>query len=178
MSVISGNVSLTITALNSSGQNLLPANSTAVQNQNRNYPPQQNFPVTGTTLRSVAGLPIPQAGLAIPLPFDGVSLLYVHNTGVGNVNVTWTPSGGASASIIGLTPGAEFNLALPAAGGISALSLASTGTISITSANLPNNGTMNWPWLARPGFQSDNSSEPILCRFPRCSSFRKRRLHR
>jgi len=143
MSVISGNVSLTITALNSSGQNLLPANSTAVQNQNRNYPPQQNFPVTGTTLRSVAGLPIPQAGLAIALPFDGVSLLYVHNTGVGNVNVTWTPSGGASASIIGLTPGAEFNLALPAAGGISALNLASTGTISITSANLPNNGTMN-----------------------------------
>src|SRR5271163_632718 len=86
MSVITGNVSLTITALNSSSQNLLPANSPAVQAQNRNYPPQQNFPVTGTTLRSVAGLPIPQAGLAIALPYDGVSLLYV-----------------------GLTPGAEFN---------------------------------------------------------------------
>jgi hypothetical protein len=130
---ITGNLSLTITAQNSAKQSLLPITNPS-SSVSSNYPPQQNFAVSGTELLTSYGLPVAPGGTSISLPEDGVSLLYVHNLGGGNVNVVWTPVGGGSETIIGLPSGAELNFVLPSgAGGISALSLASTQTVALVS---------------------------------------------
>jgi hypothetical protein len=91
------------------------------------------------TNTNLAGAPINQFTVAISnpdIPFaqeyvatattSGVSLVYLRNAGSGVVNVTWTPSGGTSETVMPLPPGAEITMTFPPGNaGITALSFSS-----------------------------------------------------
>jgi hypothetical protein len=68
---------------------------------------------------------------------SGVSMVYLRNVGNGTINVTWTPSGGASEVVLPLPAGAEIMMTFPDGNcGITALSLSSNILQSATVTNV------------------------------------------
>lgn len=85
--------------------------------------------MTGTEMSSGQSVLLASGANVITLPVSPVLFLYVKNLHATNtVGVTWTPNGGASASILTLQPGAAIAfIEITALSGITALTLTASG---------------------------------------------------
>jgi hypothetical protein len=85
--------------------------------------------VQGTSYSEAQSLSLPASLTALTLPISPVSFLYIKNLhAVNTILVTWTPTGGSTASIQTLEPGGWIIMGNPATGaGVTALSLTASG---------------------------------------------------
>lgn len=83
----------------------------------------------GTSYSEAQSLSLPASLTSITLPISPVQFLYIKNLhAVNTILVTWTPTGGSTASILTLEPGsAILYIEIATGGGITALSLTASG---------------------------------------------------
>ena len=83
----------------------------------------------GTSYSEAQSLSLPASLTSITLPISPVQFLYIKNLhAVNTILVTWTPTGGSTASILTLQPGSMIMLLEFATGaGITALGLTASG---------------------------------------------------
>lgn len=89
-----------------------------------------NLTTTGSVFSEASSISIGTTPVAIALPITPITFLYVKNLHATNtVTVTWTPQGGASATIQTLEPGSAILFSQNVAGaGISALTVVANST--------------------------------------------------
>lgn len=92
-----------------------------------------NLLFTGTIFEEGQSVSIPASPTSITLPISPVQFVYVKNLhATQTIQVTWTPTGGASNVVSTLQPGSCIILCETATGGgISALSLLGSGAATL-----------------------------------------------
>ena len=79
----------------------------------------------GTECSTAQSLLVGTSATPLTLPLSPINFLYIKNlSGAATLTVSWTPNGGASATVLTLQPGAYIHFAEPVAGsGVTAVSV-------------------------------------------------------
>ena len=86
---------------------------------------------SGVAFSELSPFTVTNSPTAVTLPVSPVKFLYLKNTDLSaTIQVTWTPSGGSSNIVLTLQPQSAIIFIEAAAGGITALSLESSGASS------------------------------------------------